>query len=271
MTKTLDAGSQPPQGVFKPARIEFYVGNPPRQMLIFSGVALADTKSGDEDDLNFDEVAVKLGASTTPYFSYTCTVGLASINCDDSDFNFYGNESWVVSDQATGELILHATTGVSGDNSALSRFSYHVQVLSDPVTSLVAGTIRWASIYGQPSDLVKNGDPMFQVEAGIDVEVPNPGSPFRKFIWQPLAKGFASSVPVQSAGVWAVPYVILGVPLGQPVVIKPDSPGGNLVSLPSGYVPAPQFNPQTRIVELTPAAPSAVGVDFDMLLPASPK
>jgi hypothetical protein len=261
---TFDAGSDPPVGVVKPSRIEFYVGNPPRQMLIFSGVAVPDTKSDDEDQLNWDDVTVRLGASTTEHFTYTSTVGLASIHCDDSDFNFFGNESSVERDPDTGALSLRFTTGVSGNDSALARVSYHVQVLSDPVTSLIAGTIRWPGFYGRPSDQVLQGAPMLRVEAGVYVG--DPSSPFLPSTWQPLAAGVTAPAPLEAGGTWAVPYVISGAPLGHPLVVRPDPPGSNLVDRPSGYANDTDFNPQSRLVALTPQAPSAIGVDFDLLL-----
>ena len=65
----LDAGTQPPKGVYIPSHLTVFVGDPPRQLLIFSGVALPEWKSG--EDLDREEVRVRLGATTTQFFTWT--------------------------------------------------------------------------------------------------------------------------------------------------------------------------------------------------------
>ena len=42
MVQILDAGAKPPIGVATPQMIAVYVGTTPRQLLIFSGVAIPD-------------------------------------------------------------------------------------------------------------------------------------------------------------------------------------------------------------------------------------
>lgn len=74
-TLTLDAGSQPPVGVANPAKIEFFVGTPPRRMVIFSGVAVTNFRADDEDNVAWEDVVVRLGDTTTENFTYTSTVG----------------------------------------------------------------------------------------------------------------------------------------------------------------------------------------------------
>lgn len=268
--KTLDAGAQPPLGVAKPSRIDFYVGNPPRQMLIFTGVAIPELEAQEEEDVVWETVVVKLGAVTTTNFLYTSTVGLASISNEDSDFNFFADESTVVQ-PATGVLELHVPIAVSGEPSTIHRLTYHVQVLSEPVTSMISGTIRWADLYGQPSpDVLSGATPMFQVVAGHSVEVGT--TPLgRTFRWEGHAFGHSTAIPQNFGGIWAVPYVINNVPLGDAFEVRPDPPAGHLINLPSGYLATPSFNPGLRVVELTPAVPSAIGIDFDMLLFPVPK
>jgi hypothetical protein len=267
----LDAGAQPPVGVANPAQIEFYIGNPPRQMLIFSGVGVTELFAEEEDPLQWREVTVKLGASTTPNFQYTSTVGLAAITCDDSDFRYFANKSSVDQDQSTGELQLHATLAASGDPGTLNRFSYHVQVLSDPIVGSIMGTIRWAAFFGDPSaDVLDDGlPPMFEVDAGINVD--DPSSIFRTQTFEARVNGFSTAIPKNYNGTWVVPYKIDNVPLGQPFMVQPQPPGPNLVNVPDGYEDLPYFNPAQTAVELTPFAPTAVGIDFDMLLPVRPR
>jgi hypothetical protein len=268
----LDAGARPPVGVANPAQIEFYVGNPPRQMLIFSGVGDPEVHAEEEDSVVWRNVVVKLGASTTKNFQYTCTVGLATITCDDSDFRFFADESSVNPDPLTGELQLQATFGASGETGTLNRFSYHVQVLSDPIVGSIMGTIQWPNLFGVPSGDVLNGlPPMFEVDAGINV-IDDPGDPIPITTFEPRVAGFSTTIPKNYNGTWVVPYKIDNVPLGQPFVVQPKAPGPNLVNVPNNYESAnAYFNPSQRDVQLTPSAPTAIGIDFDMLLPPLPQ
>jgi hypothetical protein len=264
----LDAGSQPPQGVAGPSSISFFVGNPPRQMLIFSGVALANWDS--QSDLDFAEARVKLGASSTEHFQYTSSVGLGSIYNEDSDFTFAADQAWVVADSQTGELTLHVTLAVQGEPSVLNRFTYHVQVLSDPIVASISGTIRWHEAFGDPTSAVLDGaSPMFRVVAGITVELPPVGG-FRQFRWDEHASGFTTAVPVKAGGMWAVPYLINHVPLGTQFEVRPD-PSAALAGPPPGYIGTPSFAPPVRIVELTPSWPAATGVDFEMSFNEEPR
>jgi hypothetical protein len=270
--QTLDAGAQPPVGVANPSQIAFYIGNPPREMLIFSGVGLTDLYAEEEDPVIWREVAVKLGASTTPNFTYTCVVGLASITCDDSNFNFFADVSSVVQDRQTSELELHTTLGASGDPGTLNRFTYHVQVLSDPIIGSIMGTIRWPDFFGQPSgDVLDDGlPPMFTVDAGAMVV--DPTDPINYPIFEARVTGSSTTVPKKYDGTWTVPYKIDNVPLGQAFTVQPRPPGANLVNSPYNYEGEnPNFNPPFREVELTPSAPAALGVDFDMTLPERPR
>jgi hypothetical protein len=270
LPQTLNAGSQPPDGVANPSRIDFYIGNPPRQMLIFSGVGMTDLYAEEEEPVIWRDVVVKLGAITTKHFEYTSTVGLASITCDDSDFNFFANKS-SVEQPDTGELELHVTLAASGDPGTLNRFTYHVQVLSDPIVGSIMGTIRWADLFGQPSaDVLDDGlPPMFTVDAGVNVV--DPTSPVNLPRFEVRVEGFSTAAPRNFNGTWAVPYKIDNVPLGQLLVVRPRSPGANLVNIPPNYQRVAYFNPPERLVELVPSAPSAIGVDFDMLLPGAVK
>ena len=205
---SLDAGSSPPVGVAAPSRIDFYVGNPPRQMSIFSGVAICEVSSQEEEDLVGAEIVVTLGAITTEVFTYTCMVGLASVSVEDSDFNLFADQSVVDRDKFTGALSLRVPVKVSGEPASVHRVSYHAQVLSDPVTSLIAGTIRWADLYGQPDPEVRIGLVMIAVLAGHTVEDPPDDSGFRHFHWETHATGYASAVPQDFAGTWAIPYTM---------------------------------------------------------------
>jgi hypothetical protein len=69
---------------------------------------------------------------------------------------------------------------------------------------------------------------------------------------------------------WAVPYVINNVPLGQQFEVRPDQPVG-LAGPPTEYGPSASFLPPVRLVELTPAWPAATGIDFEMTFDELPK
>jgi hypothetical protein len=63
---------QTPIGVATPQMMAVYVGTTPLQLLIFSGVAIVDWES--KRNLDTEEVIVRLGATTTPYFEATAVV-----------------------------------------------------------------------------------------------------------------------------------------------------------------------------------------------------
>jgi hypothetical protein len=258
----MDAGSTPPKGVVNPQLLDFYVGDPPRQMLIFTGTAEPEWDS--HGNLDKEEAIVRLGVLTTDHYRWTSMVALASIGNEDTDFTFATDASWVDTDPDTAELCLHVDLATQGDVSILHRFSYHVQVLSDTVHASISGHIRWSEAFGGPSLAAQQGDPMFRVTAGNTIELPPDGSGFRHWRFVPVADGFSTATAIQGGGQWAIPYEIRGVPLGRPVEVIPALLAGMLAGPPSGYDAAPRFAPAPWNVELTPAAPSAVGKDFVM-------
>jgi hypothetical protein len=83
-------------------------------------------------------VIIRLGAATTPHFAATKVVGLASIHNEDSDFWFATDSATVDIDPADSTLRLNVPIAVKGNPSLLSRFSYMVNVPSDPITSKIA-------------------------------------------------------------------------------------------------------------------------------------
>src|SRR5690348_10941854 len=133
-----------PNEVSSPGHLTFFVGNPPRQMQIFSGIAIANWDS--QERLDFADVFVHLNVPTPGRYpddwEYTATTSLAHIDADgDEDFTFLTDECSVVADENTGELGLYAKIAVLGTPAHLVRFSYHIEVLSKiPVQGLVMGT-----------------------------------------------------------------------------------------------------------------------------------
>jgi hypothetical protein len=145
MTISLDASSTPPKGVFSPSKISLFIGNPPKELLTFTGVAEPEWDA--KGNLDSETVIVTLPGTTTPFFQSASSVGLASITNTDSDFTFAADETAVIIGP-TGQLELHINIAVQGDDSLLSRINYHVEVLSDPIVAKISGTIRWNEQWG---------------------------------------------------------------------------------------------------------------------------
>jgi hypothetical protein len=239
-----------------------FVGNPPRELMVFTGTALVAWKSKAKLDRN--EVVVLLPGLSTPFFQSTSTVSLASIANTDSEMIFAADESWV--ELGPNGLELHVKIAVQGNDSVLNRISYHVQVLTDPVTAKITGTIRWNRSLGDPIEaamhpLDPGGASVFRVAAGNMVTSPGSGGGFGTTKWVEQASTFTTSVPVLSGTVWAVSYELDNIPLSQQFTIVPAL----LDNVLTNSVPYPTFTPSPRFVELTPNAPAATGIDFELI------
>ena len=264
MTIKLDAGLKPPQGVDKPSSLAMFVGDPPRQLLIFSGVALPEWDS--QSDLDRTEVQVRLGATTTAQFGWTAQAALASISNEDSDFIFAVDDAFVDTDTDVGDQVLRLRVpiAVQGEPSILHRFSYTVHVLSDPIQAKITGTISWGQIWGAPTFAVtRGGQPMFRVALGQTVSLPGPPGGFgsTKFVEHTAA---FSAPPVVAGDRWFATYEIDNVPLGQMWEVRPSLMAGALNGPPAGFQADPGFQPFPQMVELSLGKPSAAGVDFVM-------
>jgi hypothetical protein len=260
-----------PEEVASPQSLTFYVGNPPRQMQIFSGIAIPDWDS----QLKFDPLDVFVhfnvdapDGNFPDDWGYTATASLAHIDAADDDFTVAIDECDVFKSVA-GELVLHVNIGVLGTPAHLRRFSYHVEVLSKiPVQGSIFGTIRWNKSFGDPFPSVLEGAPMFKVgpatfePGGFGVGLP-------VWVWEDQFT-IETSVPPQLVGdKWLVPYSITGLPLSQDLNIRPDLLPGTLNGPPMGFDSNPAFAPISYPVTLTPSAPSAMGIDFEMIFAAS--
>jgi hypothetical protein len=241
--------------------LAFFVGNPPQQMQIFTGTVAIHRKS--HRKVEHETIRVVLG-STTSHAQACSKVDLASITNSDSEFIFAVDTNTVEIDASTGLITLVTEIGVQGTDSIFERFSYHVEVLSDPVDTLIAGTIRWSESLGAPSPSALAGQPLFRVDAGVFTTPPG-GTPHM----QVARSGFSHGNPVLAGGTWAVAYQIDNVPLGPSNVVLPVLLPNELTNLPA-TVNFFYFAPPTTI-QLTLAVPSAVGVDFEMLLDAGPR
>jgi hypothetical protein len=261
---TIDATSIPPDGrLNSPASLAFFVGNPPQQMQIFTGTVAIHLKS--HRSVEQEKFRIVLG-STTSHAVACSKVDVASITNSDSEFIFAVDTNTVEIDSVTGIITLVTDIGVQGTDSIFERFSYHVEVLSDPVNTLIAGTIRWSESLGSPSPSALAGQPLFRVDAGVYTTPPG-GSPHM----QVARTGFSHGHPVLAGGTWAVAYQIDHVPLGPSNVVLPVLLPNELTNLPAGATDNSFHFAPPATIQLRLSAPAAVGVDFEMLLDSGPR
>jgi hypothetical protein len=245
-----------------PASMAFFAGNPPQQMQIFTG--MVDIEKRSHRSVEHETVRIILG-STTSNARSTSKVDIATISNSDSEFIFAVDRNTVEIDSVTGIITLVTDIGVQGTDSTFQRFTYHVQVLSDPVDTFVAGTIRWRESLATPSAGALAGKHIFGVNAGI-FTTPAGGAPHLNI----ASSGTTRGTPVLAGGFWVVAYQIDNVPLGPSYSIVPGLLG-ELTNLPAGAsLNSFHFTPQ-RNVQLSLATPSAVGIDFEMLLDQGPR
>jgi hypothetical protein len=194
---------------------------------------------------------------------------LAAIFNSDSEFIFAVDSSRVEVDDS-GAISLIVDIGVQGNKSSLLRFSYHVQILSDPVDTMISGTIRWREAIASPSAAAQAGQPIFKVDTGVAVLGSGEslgGLPQ----FQVARTGFSVGVPIRAGGFWASAYQIHDVPLGTTYKVIPALLPNQLVNLPPGAnVNSFEFV-TTQSVQLTLAIPTAIGVDFEMVLHQGPR
>jgi hypothetical protein len=265
----LDAGTNPPSGVSSPSSMTMFVGDPPRELLIFNGTAAPEWEVGEH--LEHQEVQVRLGAIVAEPFVATATASLAAIRNDNSDFIF-ATDSALVDVDTDGTLLLHVAIGAMGDRSVLLRFSYQVHVLTDPVTAKVSGLISWDRSLGDPTIAAKSGaDPLFSVSAGQTLSMPAPPGGFPGSVFNPACPPGFSTAPALAGDRWAAAYEIDNVPLGRALQIVPELQGGTLAGPPAGFGLVPGFSPIPRTVLLTPSAPAAANVDFEMFFSSEPR
>lgn len=265
----LDAGTQPPKGVASPSSLTVYVGDPPRQLQIFSGVAVVEWKS--EEDLDREDVLVRLGATTTETFSWTAHAGLASISNEDSDFVFALDAVSVEVDAVDRVLRLRVPIAVQGEPAVLHRFSYTVHVLSDPIVAKITGHISWARSWGDPTFAVtRNRAAMFRVSVGHTQSVPGPAGGFAQTKFVEQVAGF-STPPIASEDRWIAAYEVDNVPLGRLWEVRPALLAGALNGPPHPFLTNPGFQPFPQRVQLSKAQPSASGVDFSMTFSQDPR
>lgn len=161
-----------PNQVSSPGVLDLVLGVPPTRLLIFTGVAIPEYATN--DDLIREPVTVNLGktvANPKLPFTYSATVGLASIGNSDSDFTFATDDVSVVADPNTGELQLVCDLAVQG-SSQLHRFSYQANVIVQTTEPSISGSIFWRKSVATAQPQFPNN--LFTVQAAILIP-PQPG------------------------------------------------------------------------------------------------
>lgn len=261
---TIDATASPADPrLASPSSMAFFVGNPPQQMQIFTGTVAIHRRS--DRSVEHETVNVILG-STTAHAQTTAKVDMASFFNSDSEFLFAIDANRVTIDPDTGLITLSTDLGVQGNSSTFERFTYQVQVLSDPVQTTISGTIRWAESLATPSPGALAGATMFSVDAGVFTTLPG-GVPR---MTNPT-HGATRGVPVLAGGLWAVAYTIENVPLGPLNVVLPALLDNVLTNLQTGLTAGSFYFAPPTSIQLTQAMPSAVKVDFEMLPRMEPR
>lgn len=167
---TLDVNN--PNQVSSPAALDVVLGVPQGHLLIFTGIAIPEYDTN--DDLIREPVTVNLGKTVlNPKipFTYSATVGLASIGNSDSDFTFATDDVSVVADPTTGQLQLVCDLAVQG-SSQLHRFSYQANVIVQTTEPSISGSIFWRRSVATVQPQFTNN--LFTVQAAVLIP-PQPG------------------------------------------------------------------------------------------------
>jgi hypothetical protein len=226
--------------------------------LIFTGIAKPEFRIDDDGNIDREEVSVDLGVDVTDVLGYTATVGLASIQNDDSSFVFATDS--VRLDSPGGRLFLRTDIAVSGDNSAVHRFSYQAHVRAVIAEPLISGTIRWENGIESHSRPVG----LFTVTANLKHQDPGQiGPSFEK-----VADGDIAAATLNGS-TWEATYSIMNPPLHQDLYVIATNVEGAFVAEP-GYdlLVEPAFSGPYN---LSGSNPSATGVDFEMVATPAPR
>jgi hypothetical protein len=225
--------------------------------LIFTGIALPEFQADDDhgggaDDPQREDVTIDLGVDVTKILGYTATVGLASVENDDSSFTFATDE--VRLDAPDGHLFLKVRLAVRGDGTYVHRFSYQAHVKAVIAEPIITGTIRWAT----GIETHDRAAGLFTVTANLMQQDPAALSP--TFDW--VANGWVN-VARRVGDRWEATYTILNPPMREDLyVICSLVPGGLAATGANDLIVAPGF---AGPINLTGANPAASGVDFEVL------
>jgi hypothetical protein len=213
-----------PTQVSSPGVVEFPIGVPGQKVLVYSGIAIPEMDTNDEDDVGHPRVFVRLGRFVRQLLSSSVIVGLASISNDDSGLVIATDTATAERDPVSGELFLNIGCGLSGDGTWIHRIGYQAVfvVAEDPLK--ITGEIQWPQeIRDVNGDSVANVAPVLHVRAGQLISVPPPpGSPpdtFGSTVWQPYGDGTITAV-MKRGDTWVAAYQIVNLPVVTPIQVQ---------------------------------------------------
>jgi hypothetical protein len=216
------------------------VGN--RHLLVISGIAIYMWRV-DGDDLEQDQVRVKLGVYARELEQASPFVGLASIANDDSEFVFATDRAEVELDPDTGELSLVVHTALLGEWSGFNRFSYQVVATVVHTGTYIEGTISWpTSLMRPPSNDPSTVAPNLTVIANHYELTPPDGifGPMEKLT--PITPGAIDSLTVnddQCHAHYRIDNPPMALPLKVTVTVQPGFAPGAGGSILAGRVAGP--------------------------------
>ena len=247
-----------PRQVSSPSVFEVLVGEPARQLVILSGIAIPEFWTNHDEEVNRTEIVVHLGVFVAGLDRATAHVGLASIANDETNFLFALDNARVDVD-GNGELLLHVDAALLGEETLIHRFGYQVVAHVHRVRARISGTIRVPKdildIDGWSTNDVAS---LFEITANRVEQVPPSGSgmQFATERLIPVAYGHVVQVRTTRSDAF-VDYAIDGCPFNVPLRVEVKLVGR--LALPAvgvGQTAGP------RPVLLSGSQPDAAGVDF---------
>lgn len=246
-----------PKQVASATQFEALVGEPAQRLVILSGVAIPEFWTNHDEDARSDEVIVRLGVFVAVLDRAQASVGLASIQNDESAFRFSVQNPRVELEPQTGELLLRVDATIIGEECWLHRFGYQIVAHVRRARAQISGVI---GVPRDVRDLANVAPPdiaaAFEITANRVERGGDPGGfAFDKLI--PVAFGVTGAVRPGAEGMTFVDYTIDNCPFALPLTVEVKLAGpGWPSSLGVGQVAGP------RPVILTGTAPDASGVDF---------
>jgi hypothetical protein len=246
-----------PAHVSSPSSFEVEIGDPARQLVIFSGIAMPGFRVNHDEEPSGTEVLVKLGMVVAGVDRATAHVGLASIQNDETAFLFAADAVSVHAEEGTGELTLRVAVAAMGEHTYLHRFGYQVVAHVRRVIARISGTIR------VPRDILDIEDwsredlaALFAITANrVERAAPSGDMQFANDRLIPVAFGHVDSVRGANRDNF-VEYHIDGCPFTLPLIVDVKLRGPlDRVGVTAGQASGP------RPVVLTNAEPDA-DVDF---------
>jgi hypothetical protein len=212
---------------------------------VFSGIARPEIRTTNDDEIAWDEVVVRLGATVDKVLDASVFVGLASIGNGESGFAFALDEVRVEIDSTSRELTLVARTAVLGDPSTLSRFGYQVVVLATTLSPTISGEVRWGrGLYDIPLGDQRAVDESLTVVVNAVVMEPQepPFAPMERLV--PIASPASLAPATLDGEVFVVRYEATQLPESVPLKVTVG--------------PLPRFVPSSGQLRLNPLSSDVI-------------